>query len=475
MIFNKKNSLLLLWITPIAAWAILYWLWGFDGLYGQDSYEYLRYSKAINNFFLTGENPGDYFWPLYYPIIGGILALLLQSSSFSLLIVSVLSLSISAFYIYKLILLLHPRKRNFSVLYVVGLYIFSPYVLKNGMVVMSDLLATCFIVLCIYNFYNFKLKSSISSFYGIAIFGTLAIMTRYASFVVLFPFAILASLHFFKFKKRIKHIPILVLVVAFLVIPHFLVRLSNYDSFLSHQWLQDWSVSNFFKSNFTTIDGTSQYLYPNLIYSFSNAFHPGYLFLGLPFIIFFIINPKLINFSWPMLLSIALYALFIAGIPFQNTRFLLLTYPLVLIGFFPVFNYLTEKFTGKQFYLGISLIILVQSILIVKAFNPIIERNRLEIEISELMEPFQNETLYSFDIDIALKGRGLNFDYHNMWEKKHTQYKNGDLVLFHPTKFEKQWKDKNPMLNWDYLNSNFKLKTILDCPMGWKLYQVETN
>ena len=57
---NLKDKYIL-YFVPILILITLRYVLNFDGLYGQDAYEYLRYSKEIHTFLLTGSNPGDYF------------------------------------------------------------------------------------------------------------------------------------------------------------------------------------------------------------------------------------------------------------------------------------------------------------------------------------------------------------------------------------------------------------------------------
>ena len=158
---KKDYTVLILFFIPILFWLIIYWGYGFDGLYGQDSYEYLRYANAIRNFILTGENPGDYFWPLYYPIFGAIVSLVIKNTVISLQLISVLSLSVSSIYLYKLMLLVFPFKKKITALYTILFFIFSPFVIRSSMIIMSDILATCFIILTVYNFYKFKINTTI--------------------------------------------------------------------------------------------------------------------------------------------------------------------------------------------------------------------------------------------------------------------------------------------------------------------------
>jgi len=256
--------------------------------------------------------------------------------------------------------------------------------------------------------------------------------------------------------------------------PHFLIRYTNTTAFLSHPWLQEWSVLNFFKTSFSTEGGAHQYFWHNLIYAFSNIYHPRFLVIGfifLPFLFqkkFAFINRNVIT------ISVLLYALFLAGIPFQNNRFLLLSFPLIIVILYPVFYFFSEISFIKK-YLGLGFIILIglQFYLISKALESNVKRNTFEIEMAEALKPYQNEVLYSFDIDIALQGRNLNFDFKNMWGKRYSNIEVGELVLFHPTKFTNQWKEKNPILNWKYFNKHYHLKIIKNCPEGWKLYKIE--
>jgi len=476
MKFSLKNYSVLLLTLPVLFWIIIYFLFNFDGLYGQDAYEYLRYSKAIYDFMINGVNPGDYFWPLYYPVFGAIVNIIIQNPSLSLLLISVFSLSISAFYLDKIIHLLFRTTTKCSTFYIVLFFLFSPYILKHGMLVMSDGLATCLIILAVYHFIKFRQEHFIKHFYLIAIFSIMAVMTRYASAVIVFPFIVITLIHFLKIKNTLKYVPVLILIMAILLIPHFLVRYSNYDAFLSHQWIQDWSVNNFFKSNFNSVDGTAYNSYPNIIYAFSNLFHPGYIFLGIIFIPLLFLKKKYFENQRTIIVSLLLYALFLAGIPFQNNRFLLLSFPLVLVCFYPIFIYLSNLSQIKnKFFLGVIFILVIQSFLIYRAIKPTLDRNYFELEITEILKPFQDRKLYSFDIDVALKGRGLKFDYQNLWEKRYMDLKEGELVLFHPIKFQKQWKDKNPMLNWNYIKSSYNLKLLKECPEGWKLYQIQTK
>lgn len=470
-----QHSKYLLLIFPVIVFLFFYYYLNFDGLYGQDAYEYLRYSKAIRNYLITGQNPGDYFWPLFYPIFGALFSFITQKTTISLLLISTLSLSITAYYLSKIINLLF-KKTPYNILYIFVFFLLSPIIFKSGLLVMSDILTLQFIVLSIFQFLKFKQTKAFKYFYFFTIFCFAAFMTRYASAVVLLPFVINGTLLFFKQKKWYKHIVFLLLVLFILSLPHLIIRNNNATEFLSHQWLQDWSVVNIFKRNFITVDGASHHKLPNILYALSNIFHPRFFFVGIVFIPFLLNKKFRFNSSKILSSSILLYAIFLAGIPFQNSRFLILSFPLILILCYPVFVFLSDyKYFKKTFYFGIFLIGLMQLFLIHKTFKSTLVRNKLEIEMASLLKPYQNNTLYSFDIDIALQGRNLEFNYKNLWQKRYTNLQNGDLILFHPTKFIKQWQGKNPMLNFNYFKENYTLKVIKELPENWQLYKVITE
>lgn len=476
LFFTKKsivkiqNSKYLLLFFSIGIFLFFYYGLNFDGLYGQDAYEYLRYSKAIKNFLVTGENPGNNIWPPIYPIFGALLSFITQKVDLALLLISIFSLSISALYLYKIINILFSKSK-YATLFVLVFFLLSPTILRSGIIIMSDILALCFIVLVVYHFIMYKQNKHIKYFYYITVFSVLAFLTRYVSALILLPFILNALVLFIKQKNSLKHLVFIPVIVFVLLLPHILIRLHNPIEFLSHQWLQHWSFNNFFQNNFSKEEGTFSYFLPNIIYAFSNIFSPKYLFVGIIFIPFF--NRFKFKNKNIIFISLLLYALFLAGIPYQNNRFLMLTFPFILILCYPVFIYLSNyKFLKKLFYFGIFLIIIFQFFLIFKILENTLQRNKLEIEMAELLEPYQGNILYSFDIDIALQGRGLKFEYKNLWRKRYFNVENEALVLFHPSKFKKQWKDENPILNFNYLQENYNLKIIENYSEGWILYKI---
>ena len=89
------------------------------------------------------------------------------------------------------------------------------------------------------------------------------------------------------------------------------------------------------------------------------------------------------------------------------------------------------------------------------------------------MMNYSGQTLYSFELDVALKERGVLMDYRSMWSQKHASFKDGALVLFNPERTNQTFKNKTPMQNWELLKQSHSLALEHQFEQGWKLYKIE--
>ncbi len=468
------NTPLSLFLIPLLFLIILR-IFEFDGLYGQDSYEYLRYTKAIKEYFTHGIHPGSYYWPVLYPFLGSLLSFITGSEIIALQVITSLSLSFCFLYILKIIKILYPE-HQFSLVYVIIFGILSPFFLKMSLVAMSDVTTAMFTVLTFYFFVK-KYTNQHTRTYPMFFFATCSLMTRYPSLFITLPIILYALYKLIKGKDS-KDFIITVIICCLPCIPFVILQKDNLFSASSNYFFNSWSLMNYFRSSYTTIDGLQSYRFPNLIHSLYIFIHPGYIFIGF-LLSFFYIKKFNFFFTFPhkvIIISITLYLIFLTGIPFQNTRILALLFPLVLLLFYPVFSYIVSfTFIKKHLFLiGITSII-IQTSMWGLTFQHTYKRTVFEKKMVKKMAPYQGKKLFSFDIDIALQGRGLNFDYNSLHKDMKSNFGLNDLVLFHPTKFLKQWRDKPLINNWNYLNANYQLKIIDKGPEGWMLYQIQKN
>lgn len=441
---------------------------GFDGLYGQDAYEYLRYTEALTAFLQTGKLPGDYFWGVYYPILGSLLNFVV-TASLALQLISVLSLLIASVYLQKIIQLLYkePEPETLTFLF----FTLSPIALIHSLLNMSDMLACGLTTATVFHFLNYTEKRVGFNFIIAVSLTVVAVLTRYAAIVVIAPFAFSAFIRLIQ-QKDFKTLLLSVIPVGVLVVPHLLIRSQNSLQFLNHQWLQSWSFYNIFRNHFITVDGEMQYPAINLVYSLYSFFHPIYFLFGI-FLVMYLIwkkTPKIKKQQQLLLVAIVLYGFFLAGIPFQNKRFLLLSFPLVIAFLFPFLKQMLGAVPYKK--TALILIFLIQCALFLFFGKSFYERNRLEKTIAVKMLEHQNQTLYAFDIDIALQGRNLDFHYRNLWKEKYSDYEKNALLLINEKQVEKQWKGKNPLLNWENLKQNYELRKLENLNGDFNLYRI---
>ncbi|MDH7448051.1 ArnT family glycosyltransferase [Aquimarina sp. 2201CG14-23] len=470
-IIHSNKEFLYFFGTPLLFILVLRIL-GFDGLYGQDSYEYLRYTESIRGYFINGTLPGTFYWPVLYPFLASLLSFVFGDTIFALQFISSISLSISAIYLTKTIQLLYPNHR-FSFYYIMILGVFSPFLFKMSLVVMSDVMAAMFIVLSFYCFFKAYINgTNLALFF---LFATCAFMTRYASLFITLPI-ILYSIYLTFKRKTFKDLLIASILSFIVCIPFITFQRDNLLGASSNYFLNSWSFLNYFSANHTTSDGLRSYNFPNLIHSFYIFVHPGFVFIGLLLGLISIKKRKLF-FSFPqkiIFISIALYLLFLSGIPFQNIRVLGLLFPIVLLLFYPSFLELMnfKILKNNAIILGVFSV-LIQLSLWGITFKHTYNRTLFEKKVTTALIPYQGKNLYSFDVDSAIQGRGLNFEYKNLIKKIYNDFRQNDLVLFHPTKFSKQWTGKKPIINWDYLKTNYHLEILEELPNGWKLYQIQ--
>ncbi|MGH2665140.1 ArnT family glycosyltransferase [Flavobacterium sp.] len=457
------------YLFPIFVWVTLYYGLSFDGLYGQDSYEYLRYTEALRSFMQTGKSPGDYFWGVYYPIFGSILSFIIPNTAIALQLISVFAFSITAFYLEKIIQLTYNENsaQNIPFLF----FILSPIALVHSILIMSDMLACCFTTLAIYHLLLFIQKDTNRNFLFGAVLAVFALLTRYAAAVILLPFCVLALIHLIK-KKNYTYLLLSVLFSGLVAIPHIVIRSQNSLQFLSHPWLQSWSFLNIFQSDFTTVDGETKNRYINLIYTFFTFFHPAFLFFGIVLFAVFLKRRKITFYKYQKLFltAILLYLLFLGGIPFQNKRFLILSFPLAIAFLFPFIKEFFEVLKNQKAVFIV--IILIQFSIGLYYGKPFYQRNSLEKNIADGIRTYQGNTLYAFDIDIALKNRKLDFRYKSLWKEKLPDFEKNALLLVNEKQLEKQWKGKNPWLNWETVKQDYQLEKLKNFPGDFNLYRI---
>jgi len=438
----------------------------FNGLYGQDSHEYLRYSKELANYLTGGPDPGLFFWPVTYPLIAAFVSFVIPSI-LSLQFVSIVSAAICYTYFGKTINLVYPggtQRQRYSLLF----FLCSPFFLRAAVIGMSDMLCCTLIVCSIYHTINAEKKPESNSLVIAILLGILAIQTRYVSGILLLPLLVL-FMRTIRKRRLFFFFGIAATVLA--ITPSIFFKQNHAFEFLDHPWLSDWSVLNWFRKDFTNIEGDFLYTFPNILYILSPILHPGYCFLGI-MLLYFTIKSKVLVSKW-WLATVIIYLLFLAGIPFQNLRFIFVVFPLVLLLLYPGYELLMEKYTNRTFKLVFLIVILIlQAGLTLRAVKPFYDYQKEEKIIAEELNKIPPQELYTFAIDGALRTYEVPQDVINVWTLQNSLIPAGSLFLYNPTRFEAQQNNMPPGKIYNRLKSQGKLTYFKVLPNGWQLYRI---
>lgn len=417
------------WLAiPILLFVIVRFVLGFNGLYGQDAHEYLRCTNWILNLMHGNHTDTQFFWPLAYPFLGGLLSMAGVNAIWALQIISLLAFIGSLWMSYKIILLIHPAFQMQAKYFVILIIMPTTYFLRAAYFVMSDMQAAFFILSTFYFVILFLRKEKAQYMVFAGVMGTLAFFSRYAAGIILFVPAVVLLQQ--TIKKRKIYSLILMLVCSTVLSILFMKLKGNMAYGLTdHLQVHGWSLSNFFKSSFNTIDGYSQNHVINLLYAFSLFVHPGYIMAGIFLILFLRRTDFLHPTQMLLLLPVFIYLIVIMGMPFQNMRFLLIAFPLAAIWMFPAWvragEWLKKRKTLK--YAAIVVLVVANIAMLIYSGRSFILQNRVEKEIAtEVITNVAPEIpIYTFSIDPALRSYGVKNPVFNIWENDFTDYSSG--------------------------------------------------
>lgn len=466
-------------LLPLAVLAAMRWIWGFDGLYGQDAHEYARFATALQDWMTQGISPGWHAWPVGFTLLGALGCWITGDVILALQLIAALSLAATVPAVSRIIDgLRSPSELSDDRPALRGLWLFlaiaaSPALLQAGVLVMSDMTAIAFGCWAIVFQAGFTRRPSTSALIGFAATAVAAVGTRYGMAVLL----LLPGLQVAAVAIRHRAWAGLggaVTILAAGVALHTAVKQAEAGDLFQHYSLTLWSVSNWFTRDVSTADGIQHYPLPTLAYVATALARPSHLplLLVLPFL-----RLRDLCGRQALLLSAAggLYALFLAGIPFQNPRFQLPLHPLAASLLYPAWLRAAGWAHRRLRPLVLTVPVLMLALQMAQSgrgLTPLIDRNRFERHLAELLRPLGPGLLYTFDVDPALGNRSIPQHMINLWSRRIEDFEPGALILFAPDAMATQWAGRNPMLNWQQAERTHVLEPVADAGRGWRLVRV---
>jgi 4-amino-4-deoxy-L-arabinose transferase-like glycosyltransferase len=333
--------------------------WPFDGLYGQDAFAYFRYARALWPWLLHGESLPIYYWPAGYPLLVALALPLFGGSSAAGQAVSIASIAVAAactFLLSRELLPDAPGGRLTA--WVSGLAVaLSGDALHAGLVIMSDALALACCAAAIWALARYRRTGRGCWLVAAAVALAWAAITRWVCGLLVLPMVLSVLSDYLTNDQRPTTkarmlerslvvgrwslvgglpAPIIHAVAAFalgalIVVPQVLFSQTTPAALSEHQWLVTWNIANIWRRDFVTVDGTQHYRLPVGVFYLARMGWPSLLFpllalLCLPGALWLAWRrrwPALtLLIGWPLLLW-----LFLAGIPYQNARFILPALP----------------------------------------------------------------------------------------------------------------------------------------------------
>ncbi|MDX2245882.1 MAG: hypothetical protein SF052_03840 [Bacteroidia bacterium] len=461
-----------LFFFPLVVWAIVYGVLGFNGLYGQDAFQYYQFSLAIEQL-LRGE-PEVYSFqvPPFYPLSGAAFAVFFGHTALFLQLISVVGLVGTTFVISRIIHLLFPETPDKTISGYLFLWlVLSPYLLRGSLSVMTDFFTAFWASLVFYHFLLYQKSQTGFSLAMLTAGAILAFFTRYLVAPLLFV-PCLAAVWIMVRNRKFGHIVVGGIVVALFFLVYVYFKRGFTGEFFHHHLQGSWSLANVFRRSFTGPDGDTLYPVINLVNTSYQFFHPVYLFPG--FLFMFFVRKQ--DFQKPeiqlILASVALYSLFVSGLVLQNKRFLILSFLFVIVCYFPAWQHLLGKISGRWLPLLVVASVCLQLGLFAQLFSSFYQINYTERQLYARVAALPPAPLYTFEVRLALESYGLSAPVYDLYYPAPDTFEMGNLLLVNPVRWQPQWENHNPMINTRYILDNYETTVLDQLSGGWTLYRI---
>lgn len=461
-------SLLLLPLALAVCWC---WTSNYGGVNGQDAHDYWRIAREWTAFWVGGERPVMAEHPHGYPIAGAVLGTVLGDELIGLRVVSSVSLLLLAFSL-RWVLSRSSVERGPLLAFVLLSVAACPFLLRYGMMSMSDVPGTALIFLA----YVMLVRSREA---GASYYILLAIMFAAAAMMVRMAVApligalMLAGLYEVERARRVLWAFLISAVVLLLVLVAVTKNGSSAEGLLQGTPLAEWSPLNLFRRVLHSDDGVLVYRVPNIIYVLGIFVHPGFLPMGILLLPFFrkadLFSVRARMAAW----CVGCYLLFIAGMPFQNDRVLLMALPFVAVLLYPAFQRAWSWWAvkGLRPALWVSAMALVQLGLFARAIQPFMDQSRTERELANEVNGLQPSRIYTHGMGAAFTNYCAPVPVTELWYNVIDTFQHGAVVVVKPQNLVEQWNGLPPGINWQRIQDQ-GFQPIDQHPDGWSIGRV---
>lgn len=452
-------------VLALPAAALLCYLTGFNGLYGQEGHENYRYLGYILQSFDGNPAPLYFQNAVLYPLLGTV-ASLFTARLFSLQFISLVASGFCYIGFCRLLNLIYPegrQRQRFAYL----LLFMSPYFLRAALSALPEMLAMSFMVwsffFCVKWQNRYKIKHAVVSL-GLAL---LAIETRYTLIFLLLP-ALIVMIQVA--LKRLSHFLLLVFTAITAITPVILFKSTDLLDFLNHPWLHHWSPAHL--TDRQSAFGNT-YSFPNGIAVLALFVHPGFCFLSIPLLWLSFKSPGVWRKNRLLITGLFSFLFFIACLPVQEFRLILPALPLMLLILYPAYERLAYLFKSRNLRVGLYILAtFLQLALCMRSMAPVIQLQREERMVASALRMAGEGRLITFEMDGALRTYGVPQEVVNLWFAPNPVLNAGDMLLIKPLKLETEYHDSPAYSTYIRLKQHRRLVYLKSIGNGWELYRI---
>lgn len=461
-------------LALLATWGLLRLGTGFDGLFGQDPHAQLRYAAALRAWLEGGPAPGPFFWPPYFALAGAILSSVMPlavAAQAAALLGWLLAWAAGLAALARL----HGVPPRSALPYWTLAFALSPYVVRAALVVQAETLAAFFQLAAVALGAAWLRDGGPARLVGAGAALGLAAGTRHPAAVVLVPLAAWVAWQAWR-RRALGPLALAVAAAVLVFAPTLLTRPGPELLPVQYPALQEWSLGNFFARTVVGSQGTRTYGVPTLVFALAPPAHPGFMTFGLALLPFVRRRDLARGPAAALALGWLLFALFVAGAPYQHERHLLASFPLLALLLWPAAERLREL-VGRPAWLAaaLGLALLLQGALAWRALQGPLRAQRLELQAVALLRAQPPVRLYTFVLTEGLRTRGVPQALHDLWAEEPAAARAGDLALFAPERLRPQWQGRDVMRRWDELTARFQAVPVAALPEGFTLSRLEAR
>jgi len=482
-------------------------IWPCDGLYGQDAYAYYAYAVGpLREALLNFAPPPPFFWPPGYPLLIALGSLLGGTTPFAGQAISLAAGSLTPVLTYALARELAPGEgRGAWAAPLAGLLTaVHPQLWQSSVMLMADatgLAAATLSTWAVARYWRapragwFMLGSGALAF---------AILTRWAFALAGLAVTALAAGRWLGLARRQPGAAAVqaaaALGVAGVILWPVLQGLLDPAAgaeFTGDLEVYSWSLVNFARREFVTIDGLLSYRYPNGLYYFLLPAHPYYFTPVLAAALAPGVWSVLAGWraraeaGWPRLLLLLAWPLLVlgfhAGAPWQNFRFGLAALPplaiLAAIGMVEIVAWMRARIPMRRVAQALPAGALLAGLAWMVVGGARLTHGYIARKDRELALIAAVEAQTPLGARLLTFGLTLAFDYYSRLETYELyRLSEADLLrlsagpepaflLLNIASIERQWQGRSPALNYHWLRDHAGLDRLAEYP-PYSLYAV---